>query len=314
MTGYELSERTKKAIRELKLTPIESIFENKILGILYGNSGVLEYYNFEKKEQKKLAKTNSNIWSVHHDSKTKNTHYDDDHQYIICLENGLKQERANFITSINSFNGLLLDAGGYGLFNTETGKELISKKSLADKNIDDIESLNSFNNSLYALVTNNDDSNSVVEINTSNPDKFFIGEMIKNYDVKHTKICDFIIIPQGKLVGDNGKDYPFSIITCVNISYLDLNGEKIIETDVNKSSNQSIIRLKLIKSTPTTAEVIYSGANLNAIYKANINLQEKIATTKPIIENLLTNVLALQPIFKRDSHKHLSSIGEVITR
>jgi len=314
MTGYELSERTKKAIRELKLTPIESIFENKILGILYGNSGVLEYYNFEKKEQKKLAKTNSNIWSVHHDSKTKNTHYDDDHQYIICLENGLKQERANFITSINSFNGLILDAGRYGLFNTETGKELISKKSLADKNIDDIESLNSFNNSLYALVTNNDDSNSVVEINTSNPDKFFIGEMIKNYDVKHTKICDFIIIPQGKLVGDNGKDYPFSIITCVNISYLDLNGEKIIETDVNKSSNQSIIRLKLIKSTPTTAEVIYSGANLNAIYKANINLQEKIATTKPIIENLLTNVLALQPIFKRDSHKHLSSIGEVITR
>ncbi|MBU0666856.1 MAG: hypothetical protein KKC26_05830, partial [Nanoarchaeota archaeon] len=223
MTGYELSERTKKAIRELKLTPIESIFENKILGILYGNSGVLEYYNFEKKEQKKLAKTNSNIWSVHHDSKTKNTHYDDDHQYIICLENGLKQERANFITSINSFNGLLLDAGGYGLFNTETGKELISKKSLADKNIDDIESLNSFNNSLYALVTNNDDSNSVVEINTSNPDKFFIGETIKNYDTDHSDICDFIIIPQGKLVGDNGKDYPFSIITCVNISYLDLN-------------------------------------------------------------------------------------------
>ncbi|MBU0666763.1 MAG: hypothetical protein KKC26_05360, partial [Nanoarchaeota archaeon] len=282
-----LSPEAIKKISEIKLTSMDSIFENKMLGIIYGNSNVLEYYNFEKKEQKKLAKTNSNIWSVHHDSKTKKTYYDNCNRSLVCLETGLKQKRFNHIQSINSFNGLLLDAGGYGLFNTETSEELISSESLNDKNIKYINSLDCFNNSLYALVVNNDNAHSVVEINTSNPNKFFIGETIKKYELKHTKICDSVIIPQGKLAGDNDKDYPFSIISCVNLEYLDLNGEKIIETEVNKSSNQSILRLKLIKSTPTTVEVIYSGANLNAIYKANINLQEKIATTKPIIENLL---------------------------
>ncbi|MBU1030587.1 MAG: hypothetical protein KKB65_05110, partial [Nanoarchaeota archaeon] len=102
------------------------------------------------------------------------------------------------------------------------------------------------------------------------------------------------------------------IITCANISYLDLNGEKILGTEVNNSSDQSIHRLKLIKSTPTTAEVIYSGHKINAIYKAEIDLKDKTAITKPIIENLSTLVLALQPIFKRDSHEYLSSLGSVI--
>ncbi|MFH1606609.1 MAG: hypothetical protein ABIC91_04655, partial [Nanoarchaeota archaeon] len=178
MTGYELSERTKKAIRELKLTPIESIFENKMLGILYGNRDVLEYYNFENEERRKLAKAIGNIWGVHHDSKNKKTFYDNCNGSLVCLENGLKQQRQYFIQSINSFNGLLLDAGGYGLFNTETGKKLISSESLENKNIFSIESLNCFNNSLYALVRNINNSHSVVEINTSNPNKFFFGETI----------------------------------------------------------------------------------------------------------------------------------------
>ncbi|MFH1606008.1 MAG: hypothetical protein ABIC91_01565, partial [Nanoarchaeota archaeon] len=294
MTGYELSERTKKAIRELKLTPIESIFENKMLGLIYGNDDVLEYYNFETEEQKKLAKTNSNIWSVHHDSKTKKTFYDCGDKSLVCLETGLKQERNDFIQSINSFNGLTLDAGRYGLFNTKTSEELASETNMKNQSIKDIESLNSFNDSLYALVTNNNDFRSVVEINTSDPNKFFIGETIKNYDVKHTKICDFAIVPQGNMRGDNGKDYPFSIITCANLEYLDLNEEKISGTTVD--SNQEISRVKLIKSTPTTAEIIYSGYNLKAVYEANIDLTNNTATTKPLITDLSSLVSALQPI------------------
>ncbi|MBU1849374.1 MAG: hypothetical protein KKH40_01470, partial [Nanoarchaeota archaeon] len=168
------------------------------------------------------------------------------------------------------------------------------------------------NNSLYALVQKTDDSNSVVEINTSNLNSFFIGETIKNYDVSHGSICDFAIVPQGNMRVDNGKDYPFSIITCTNLEYLDLNGEKIAGTEVKNSSDQSINRLKLIKSTNTTAEIIYSGNRLNAVYKANINLTNKTATTKAIVENLSDLVLALHPIFNHDSHKHLSSIGSVI--
>ncbi|MBU0666551.1 MAG: hypothetical protein KKC26_04260, partial [Nanoarchaeota archaeon] len=216
MTKHKLSPEAIKKISEIKLTSIESIFENKMLGIIYGNTDVLEYYNFENEERRKLAKANGSIWSVHHDSKTKKTFYDNGSRFVVCLENGLKQERQYFIQSINEFNGLILDAGRYGLFNTETGKGLISIESLEDNNIDDIESLNSFNNSLYALARNNDDSHSVVEIKTSNPNKFFIGETIKNYDTDHSDICDFTIIPQGNMRGDNGKDYPFSIITCAN--------------------------------------------------------------------------------------------------
>ncbi|MBU1849682.1 MAG: hypothetical protein KKH40_03045, partial [Nanoarchaeota archaeon] len=244
-----------------------------------------------------------NIWSVHHDSKTKHTHYDDNHQYIICLEDDSKQGRNNCIQSINSFNGLTIDAGSYGLFNTETGKGLISRNSLENKNIYSINSLNNFNNSLYALVQKTDDSNSVVEINTSNSNSFFIGETIKNYDVSHGSICDFAIVPQGNMRGDNGKAYPFSIITCANMDYLDLNGEKIVGIEVKNSSNQSIRRLKLIKSTPTTAEIIYSGYNLNTIYKAKIDLQSKKADVQPMIKQLSDCVFALEPVFDKESHE-----------
>ena len=307
-----LSPEAIKKISEIKLTSMDSIFENKMLGIIYGNADVLEYYNFETEERRKLADANAAIWGVHHDSKNKKTFYDDGDKSLVCLETGLKQERSDYIRSINSFNGLILDAGWYGLFNTETGKGLISRNSLENKNIYSINSFGCFNNSLYALVTKNDTFRSVVEVNTSDPNNFFIGETIKNYDVKHSDICDFAIVPQGKLTGDNGKAYPFSIITCANRYYLDLNGEKIIETKVKNSSNQSINRLKLIKSTPTTAEIIYSGTNLKNIYKANINLTNKTTITEPIITDLSTFVLALQPIFKRDSHEYLSSLGSVI--
>ncbi|MFH1605932.1 MAG: hypothetical protein ABIC91_01175, partial [Nanoarchaeota archaeon] len=173
-----LSPEAIKKISEIKLISIESIFENKMLGLLYGNNKVLEYYNFENEERRKLAKENDTVWSVHHDSKTKKTYYDNGDNSLICLETGLKQERQYYIQSINEFNGLILDTGSYGLFNTKTGEELISKKSLEDKNIFSIESLNCFNNSLYALVRNINNSHSVVEINTSNPNKFFFGETI----------------------------------------------------------------------------------------------------------------------------------------
>ncbi|MBU1030588.1 MAG: hypothetical protein ABIC91_01555 [Nanoarchaeota archaeon] len=312
MTEHKLSSEAIKKLSAIKLISMDSIFENKMLGLIYGNNRILEYYNFENKERRKLAKENSTIWGVHHNLKNKKTQYGGVSNKIFCLEDDLKQKRNNSIQAINSFNGLTIDAGSYGLFNTETNEELISRKSLEDKNISSIKSLNSFNNSLYALVANNDNSCSVVEINTSNPNNFFIGETIKNYELKHTKICNFAIIPQESMRGDNGKDYPFSIITCANISYLDLNGEKILGTEVNNSSDQSIKRLKLIKSTPTTAEVIYSGYNLKAIYKATINLTNKTATTKTIITNISDYVYALQPIFNYDSHKHLSNIGEVI--
>ncbi|MFH1606007.1 MAG: hypothetical protein ABIC91_01560 [Nanoarchaeota archaeon] len=312
MTEHKLSPEAIKKLSEIKLISMDSIFENKMLGIIYGNNNVLEYYNLENNERRKLAKATGAIWSFHHNSKNKKTHYSRGNSKIFCLENSSKQERQNYICSINSFNGLISDAGRYGLFNTETSEELISKKSLENKNIYSINSLNNFNNSLYALVQKTDDSNSVVEINNSNPNKFFIGETIKNYDTDHSNLCDFAIVPQGNMRGDNGKDYPFSIITCANLEYLDLNGEKIIETEVNKSSNQSIKRLKLIKSTSTTAEIIYSGWNLKNIYKANIDLTNKTTITEPIITNLSTLVLALQPIFKRDSHEHLSSLGSVI--
>ncbi|MBU1030417.1 MAG: hypothetical protein KKB65_04245, partial [Nanoarchaeota archaeon] len=162
-----LSPEAIKKISEIKLISIESIFENKMLGLLYGNNKVLEYYNFENEERRKLADANNSIWGVHHDSKTKKTYYDNGDNSLVCLETGLKQERQYYILSINGFNGLLLDAGGYGLFKIESSEELISKKSLIDKNICDIESLGCFNNSLYALVQKTDDSNSVVEVNTS---------------------------------------------------------------------------------------------------------------------------------------------------
>ncbi|MBU0666758.1 MAG: hypothetical protein KKC26_05335, partial [Nanoarchaeota archaeon] len=65
-------------------------------------------------------------------------------------------------------------------------------------------------------------------------------------------------------------------------------------------------------STPTTAEIIYNGMNLNSVYKATIDLTNKTATTKPLITDLSSLVSALQPIFKRESHEYLSSLGSVI--
>ncbi|MBU1849612.1 MAG: hypothetical protein KKH40_02690, partial [Nanoarchaeota archaeon] len=248
----EFTDLKNKAIKESELMLDDSLFEKEMLGLLYGNDDILEYYNFETKKRIKLkAKTKRTIWTVYNNETTDKTLFGTINGKICALEDGLKQKRSDFIQSINSFNGLTIDANDDGLYNTLTNEILISKKDLTNKNIKYINSLNGFNNSLYALVRNSDKSHSVVEINTSNHNNFFIGETIKNYDVSHGSICDFAIIPQESMRGDNDKDYPFSIITCANMDYLDLNGEKIVETEVKNSSNQSINRLKLIKSTNT---------------------------------------------------------------
>ncbi|MBU1850585.1 MAG: hypothetical protein KKH40_07690 [Nanoarchaeota archaeon] len=307
MTGYELSERTKKAIRELKLTPIESLFEKNPLGILYTNNDCLEYYDWENESRLAIKKMSTFI----------NALYCDDNQRIIINDQNImvydllndedryiRMYRPNCITT---HKNNILDCGDYGIFGV--GDTMLwSKRSLGEKNLAGVEAIQSYNDELYALVNDKNDVRSIIELKVRTTRNCKIKNVLMQYDARGVGPYNFIILPYGKIKDLRRKTHPFSILSCVNNHYLDLNGEKIAGTDTEHQIN--CLQIKNIDKS--SVKVFYSVFNQKAIFESSIDLDRKSADTKVVVSGLDKRVCYFQLINNEKSHEYLSSLGKVI--
>ena len=279
----------------------ELMTPDRAYGILFGDEDGLKYLNLETKTTITLRRMNLDIYAVF---ATKEKIFIGGSDTVIGPlfdKQEIQRIRANKINCIYEFNEGLLDAGGYGLFNTLEDKAVISEKEMNSKDVVCISSLASDNqNNLYCLVQNKDSRHSFAR-------KDSLEQPIIRYNTRHTMLCQAIIIPYGSLKGLDGKEYPFSVISCAHLQCLDINGEKIKGTAVDSGQ---IKRIALLKQYGSTIEIAYSGIKLIDVTKATINLdKKKVLQKEPILKDLHNGPLALHPVKNLSLHQKLIQGG-----
>jgi len=281
--------------------------EKEVCGVLFGDDNILKYYSKEDNKIYELAKVRW-IWSILADAERGEIYFGSweswkaNIHHVYSLFSKFKSERNCGIEFIIKYKDEILDGGSYGLVKTLTDEVLISKKDMERNYVIEIKSLFvDENQNLYALVCNKDDTYSIITL-LENSGRYSLGEEILHYDVKHPYKCQAITVP-GKLKGLNGKTYPFSIISCVNLKYLDINGEKMKKSKV-KSKFKQIERIALLSSSPNKIELIYSGHGLNEIAKVEIE-NGKVKKKETLVYGLSRFVYALEPVFDKKFHEKL---------
>jgi len=151
---------------------------------------------------------------------------------------------------IQSCNGVLMDAGTYGLYDTHRNKQLITRKQLLKEGFNKICSLLVDNEGRLLInasmqLFNNIFALEILRINKRD-DKYFLGESVRKYALSG---------PCGHAVIIPGTDH---IITSNNCSYLDLDGRIIGETRVNDDERINDIIMLGSNLEEQTAEVVYS--------------------------------------------------------
>ena len=291
---------------KIEIPPLEEfIVYEKFYGVLFGDKNILKYYSREDNKVYELARASSSIWSILADVKgevyfgtygTNNVH---------SLFNGFKLSKNGYVCSMVRYKDKILDTGEYGLEKTLSSEVLISVNDMEKRNIKEIENLfTNKNHNLYALVWNKNETFSIITL-PKNYRKYSLGEEILHYDVRHLSICQAIAVP-GELKGLNGKTYPFSIISCVNLKYLDINGKKVKRSGVGKG--MEIKNLSYLSPSLNKIELIYAGVNLNEIIKVEIE-DGKVKNKKTLIPGLSNYVLTLEPVFNKNLHKKLVAKG-----
>lgn len=246
---------------------------------------------------------------------------------VRSLFGGFESEgRPGPVESIQKHRGKILDAGPHGLFDTLENKVLIPHRKIARRNIREIPSLlTDRQGNLYAFARELELGRKgtpaeihryvLVEIN-SDSGNYSLGKEILSYEGTPWRgrgMAAAAIVPYGNFKGKNGKEYPFSVLSCANLRYLDLNGEKIEGTEV--WGEKGIRAVEPLKLRGDELEVVYSGQNLEGqIIKAKIDLRRR-----EIIESEtyrggfdFHKIYALEPVTDESLHKKLIKKGEFI--
>ena len=291
----------------------------KNYGLLFADGNVIKYApfvsgknregNFEIEEPLKIKKADDSVGALL--STQKDIYYNE--YSIVCSLFGNFKSKKRYCSyfafntqSIIDFGGKIMDAGVYGLFETLTDKALITKDEL-NKMCECINSLISYKKQLYALVLYNNHQHAIVQLKEKDGNILAEQNRILHYYKQQGDLCQAVFLPELPSTID-GNNYDFSIISCTNLFYLDLNGTMIRGT----KEQTHLHRLSLLSANTETAEVIYSG-NLNQIILAKINLKDNTAVKKTLVPDLQDTVLALEVVKDRQIHEKLIQLGEKLT-
>ena len=225
-----------------------------------------------------------------------------------------QRNRDGSVCSIIEKDGKVFDAGTYGICETLTDKYLINrielqknltlKAQVKKSGIRRLVSLTSHENKLYALVYYYRFDAAVRGINEIDG-KYDLGKEILCYPKRFSYVRQATFLPKSlSMIG--GKEYGFSVLSCVQMYHLDLNGEKIKGTEGNY-----IYRFAILSSNSERAEVVYSG-ELHGIKFAEIDLNKKSAKTRKLIPGLDARVTALEVVKDWQMHEKLINFGKVL--
>jgi hypothetical protein len=322
--------KTGKELKELKIPASDKPAREPAIpptyGILFIDCRNLKYFDLGTRKTHELAETETGIeaalakgedvyysW-VKHDLSLfyrSSSEKRKKESLTAALFGSFKSEKRNGeVETLQGYKDAILDAGSYGLVDTLKNRVLISEEEMKKKGIYRIDSLQVGNEgNLFGLVWNHNITHGLIEI-LENSGKYFFGKELLNYGLKHDHGCQFIIVPQGRLQGTN-KEYDSSVVSCVNLHYLDLNGEPIKGTEVEQT--QYIHVLEPLISDGRSLEVIYSGYNIKQVIKAKIDLEnKKLAKKEVLMDSFPGWADYFKPIQTKSLHEKLISASKKI--
>ena len=204
--------------------------------------------------------------------------------------------REHYITAIQDHDGRIIDASLGGVKDTISGQVVFADAK--------VQSLSSHGQYMFAL------------IDTGNYGYYFEGiasrrgfnycGSVLEYKCGNSIISQAICVPYVSRIG--GKEIPFSIVSCAYHDILDINGETVKGTVMNKSD---ICRLALLGCKDNIADVAY-GATLGAIYVARLDLKDKTLVDKSIlVSDTGDSVLSLFAVHNEKMHEKLVRMGKI---
>lgn len=267
-------------------------------GLLFGDDRILKYFDFNSDKIYGIMQADGVIYALA--VAGEEVYVGGAYYKVSAVFSDFERKVSNWTNSLIEHNGSVLGSGGDGLLDVLRNQTLIDSKELKRRKASCIPSLAlAPQGSLYALLSYKDFHHGVVEIVSGK--QYSLGNELVHYSTNHHNITQALIIPYP---GDD-----FSIVSCANLNYLDLNGEMIIRTEVGKDRN--ISRLELLALTGTQLEVVYSGNLLGQVIKARIDLEQKTATEKKVLVAWLScSPTALKLVKSKSLHQKLIEKSE----
>jgi hypothetical protein len=312
------SKTFEKNLHGLYVPSIEDIIrkgEGAAFGILFSQQDTLNYFKFEapdeylsssyqgKRPEKRIFQVAKNkgseMWSIFNDGRE--VLYDEHHTYIRELFSGKKFDRKDWITSIELHEGKLFDSDIHHIYENESSKVLIDEKYLDKSRIIMVDRLRSFEGTLYAAVTYQENNHAILPIQQSPEGAFELGRSILDYYKSHSHPYSFDIIPLKK---SRKSEKIFSVLSSANIDFLDIDTREIR----GSRENEAITDLKILNSSPEFAQVFYTGEFRNIVY-AEISVSSASVESKKMLfpEGLIggETVYALSLVFSPELDKNL---------
>lgn len=288
-------------------------------GMLYaGDHNFLNYLDLGEKETYFLADFDGSIESIL--IKGEEIYFGDDKGIVRSLFGKFESKsrdggmRISEVESIQKHGKRILDAGCYGLFDTLENKMLISPREFTRRNISSMPCMSADRQgNLYGLAFEPTESRCVLVEIDEDREGYFLREKILSYGQDYKMYGQVVIIPYGSFRSNNGDEYPFSIVGCANLKYLDLNGEKIEGTEAK--GNEEIFAVKPLNLRGDGLEVVYSGRFPEGIIiKARIDLRgRKVIGKETYGGGCFNNIYALELVTRKALHRKLIKKSELIT-
>ena len=258
-------------------------------GIMFSQDDTLYYFKFEAPEEYlnlsykekhpekrifKIAKNKgSEIWSIFNNGTE--VWYDEHHVHIRELFSEKKFDRENWVTSIESHDGTLLDSGLHSICETESSKILIDEESLNKSAVTMVDKLRSSGGILYAAVTYEGDNHAIRHIQQSSGGAFELGSSILDYSKHHNYPYSFDIMPVEKSMKSGKK---ISVISSVNQDSLNIDSREV----AGSKESGALTDLKILRASSAFVQVFYTGEFGNIAY-AEINISSASVESKKML-------------------------------
>ena len=214
---------------------------NYHVGLLYGDWNKLMLTDLEGKEVYELWEADSIIYAI--EFANNDIYFGGWNNTVTKLFEGKVFKRNYYVSSILGFNNKVYDSGWYGIVETESGKPVIDESKMEIKDatwvdiflhrgkvgriglIDTLFKVKYKGKEMLACgVRYNDDTHGIWIVDVENQK---LLKKIRKYDIKHDSEWQAFAWNKGEQ----------KIVSCVNLRYIDIDGNKIEETEINREEN-----------------------------------------------------------------------------
>jgi len=269
----------------VKESDLKSEIENpkeEITGLVIGDRKILRLYNFETKGLETIIKLPRRITAL--------GFHDDE----LWMGHGLLKNRIDPLGQVYdlkrnrvvnfffSHEGVVFDGGRYGIKETISGREHITKKDLKNKHIISLKGSFYHNGNIFLLTLTKDGLNGFCQINTDQ-EKISLGDLCLKIDNTGAEVSSGAISFEGKIITTNSG------------RYIDIDG--YIE-DCTKLPGH---RYRCIALDAPRKRIYVCGIDLKTVMSFNIeNKAERLILTdsQKLVNGLSSFVYAILPVTK----------------